>query len=310
MLEQQQQRKQQSTQKLNPKNQLTRLRIAIQKQGRLNENSIELLRKCGLNFENIKNELIVKSKNFPIDILFVRDDDIPTMVLNGICDLGIVGENVLFEQQIEPQINTVMGLGFGRCRLSIALPVEKKYQNISDLNNCIIATSYPNLLRKYLTENQLNAEIITLNGSVEIAPKLAMADAICDLVASGRTLEDNHLKEVVMVIESQAVLIQSLKSLSAYKQEMINLLESRMYGVLQAQESKYILFHSPRAALPEIIKILPGAERPTILPLDGMEDKVVVHLVSKEGFFWKTLERLKEVGASSILVLPIEKMLN
>lgn len=294
-----------------------RLKIAIQKKGRLSTDSVDLLKQCGLRFRIDSNALIAKCESLPIDILLVRDDDIPTLVIDQICDLGIVGENALFEKQYSLQhegcsaeVDIATQLGFGRCRLSIALPQEISYTSVADLQNLRIATSYPQLLKKYLQSNQVKAETLSLSGSVEIAPRLGMSDAICDLVSSGRTLEQNNLKEVSVLLESQAVLIQTAAMLPSEKQAIVDLLLRRINGVLQARESKYIVFHAPESQLDAIKEILPGAESPTITPLTGVKDTVSVQLVSSEGVFWNTLESLKSAGASSILVLPIEKMLS
>jgi len=296
--------------------QTERLTIAIQKKGRLNDDSLDLLACCGIKCHVTKNSLIARAENMPIDILFVRDDDIPTMVMDGVCDLGIVGENALLEKALSQKSNgassqydLIMKLGFGICRLSIAVPEESHIEKIAELDNLRIATSYTYLLQQYLIEKSIKAHVLELAGSVEIAPKLAMADAICDLVSTGRTLEENNLKEIITIFNSQAVLIQSQVDLSEEKKEIIELLCRRFEGVIQAQESKYIMFHAPRSALEKIKSILPGIEMPTVLPLGGCDDQVVVHLVSAEAIFWKTLEGLKQVGASSILVLPIEKMM-
>ncbi|PCI36503.1 MAG: ATP phosphoribosyltransferase [Thiotrichales bacterium] len=290
------------------------LKIAIQKKGRLNKDSVDLLLKCGMKFISATNTLMARCENLPIDILFVRDDDIPTLVKDGICDLGIVGQNVLLEQVTSKddanKFSQILELGFSKCRLSIAFPEEKTFTDVSCLQELSIATSYPNLLQQYLDKHSIRATILTISGSVEIAPRLGMADAICDLVATGRTLEENNLKEVSVISKSQATLIQSTKTLSNNKQEIVELLLRRISGVLQAMESKYILFHAPIQALNIISKLLPGSETPTVVPLEGIKDKVAVHLVSSEGVFWETLEKLKQAGASSILVLPIEKMLN
>jgi ATP phosphoribosyltransferase len=304
--------------KLTPKPH-TRLRIAIQKSGRLNNDSMDLLTRCGLKMRVQPQALLCHVENLPIDILFVRDDDILTLVSDNVCDLGIVGENVLHEkalqmQEEQPQDQDpfllVKQLGFSRCRLSIAFPEGKTFEGPASLENMRIATSYPYLLKQYLAQHQVNAQSVTISGSVEIAPRLGMADAICDLVSTGRTLEENNLKEVSPVIQSQAVLIKSNLDFTAEKQEVFDLLLRRINGVQKAQESKYIMFHAPKSALPAIKEILPGCETPTIMALEGIEDKVAVHLVSTEGVFWTTLEELKKVGAYSILVLPIEKMLN
>ncbi|MFI4954496.1 MAG: ATP phosphoribosyltransferase, partial [Gammaproteobacteria bacterium] len=228
-------------------------------------------------------------------------------------------QNVLHEKDLQRQeeqgceqstFAIVKPLGFSRCRLAIAFPEGKIFDGPSSLESLRVATSYPCLLKQYLAKHQVNAQAVTISGSVEIAPRLGMADAICDLVSTGRTLEENNLKEVAEVIQSQAVLIKTNLEFSPEKQQVLELLLRRINGVLKAQESKYIMFHAPKSALPAIKEILPGCETPTIMPLEGVEDKVAVHLVSPEGVFWTTLERLKQVGANSILVLSIEKMLN
>ncbi len=294
----------------------TRLTIAIQKKGRLNLESVDLLKRCGLQLKPKQNALLCHAENLPLDILFIRDDDIPTFTLDGVCDLGIVGENVLYEkkprleQEKNSKLEVLKKLGFGRCRLSIAIPESQGFLGPQSLQKTKIATSYPHLLSTYLKTEQIQAEIITLAGSVEIAPNLNMAEAICDLVSSGRTLEENKLKEVTTLLESQAVLIKTNQTLSQEKQATLDLLLRRIDGVLKAQECKYILFHAEKSALPVIKKMIPGCESPSVLPLDGFEDKVAVHVVSREAVFWNTLEALKQAGASSILVLPIEKMMD
>jgi ATP phosphoribosyltransferase len=278
---------------------------------------MELLSRCGLKIRISKNSLFCHGENLPIDVLLVRDDDIPTLVMDDVCDLGIVGENVLIEQAMEYKQNgankdfdTIRKLGFSQCRLSIAIPLEETFNGPESLEGHRIATSYPNLLQDYLNKNKVNAKIMTISGSVEITPRLDMADAICDLVATGRTLEENNLKEVEQVIQSQAVLIKTKEKFQPEKEAMFELFLRRIESVLKAQESKYIMFHAPRASLQAIKEILPGCETPTIMSLEGISDKVAVHVVSSEGNFWTTLEKLKEAGASSILVLPIEKMLS
>ncbi len=295
----------------------SRLRIAVQKSGRLNNDSMDLLLRCGLKTRITQSSLFCHVENLPIDLLFVRDDDIPTLIMDNVCDLAIVGENVLLEQAInlrqensKKDYELVKKLGFSRCRLSIALPKETRFDNIESLQNMRIATSYPHLLRDYLNRNKVNADIVTISGSVEIAPRLDIADAICDLVSTGRTLEENNLIEVEQVLQSQAVLIKTKSVLSAEKNETYELLLRRIDSVLKAQESKYIMFHAPKDSLHDIKAILPGCETPTIMSLEGSDDKVAVHVVTSEGVFWSTLEKLKMAGASSILVLPIEKMLS
>jgi ATP phosphoribosyltransferase len=250
--------------------------------------------------------------NFPIDLLFVRDDDIPALVFDKLCDGGFVGENVLLEASLahpEKQYKQILSLGSCTCRLSIAVPETFDYQGPGSLEGKRIATSYPHLLDQYLQKNKIVAERLMLSGSVEVAPRMGMADAICDLVSSGQTLEDNKLKEVDVVLKSQAVFIQTHHIVTAEHQQLFDMLTRRIQAVQQAQERKYIVFHAPKQALDAIAKQLPGAEAPTILPLPGDIDKVAVHVVSSEGVFWSTLEAIQSLGASSILVLPIEKML-
>jgi len=297
--------------------QTERLRIAIQKSGRLHENSIELLNRCGIKFHFSKNALLLHAENLPIDILLVRDDDIPTLVMDDICDLGIVGENILLEKKLyklnngdNPNFTIVNKLDSSRCRLAIAVPEDREFIDVSSLQGLRIATSYPNLLQQFLDEQQINAEILNISGSVEIAPRLGMADAICDLVSTGRTLEENNLTEVYTLIQSQAVLIQTNKKLKDNKEKIKSLLLQRVLGVLKAKESKYIMFHAPKKSLNDLKSLLPGFETPTIMPLEGIQDRVAVHVVSTEGVFWETVEKLKQAGANSILVLPIEKMMN
>lgn len=295
-----------------------RLRIAIQKKGRLNNESIDLLRRCGLKINANPSALLCQVENLPIDLLFVRDDDIPVLIMDGICDVGIIGENVLQEKALtwvemglKKELRVAKRLGFCRCKLSIALPKNQPYtEDQTTFQNFRIATSYPNLLRQYLLVKQICAEIVNISGSVEIAPRLDIADAICDLVSTGRTLEENNLQAVATVMESEAVLIQSSLELDSNKADIFMLLLRRIESVLKAQESKYILFHAPKTSLAAIKQLLPGCETPTITSLEGSDDKVAVHVVSSEGVFWGTLEKLKQAGASSILVLPIEKMLN
>lgn len=289
---------------------MTRLSIALQKKGRLFDDSAWLLQQCGLRFQ--QRGLLSHVENADIDILFVRDDDIPTLVKDGICDLGIVGDNVLMEKQLTNPAYTMLirkkALGFARCRLSLALPAAQPYHGLDTFHQKRIATSYPGLLQQFATKEKIDITILPLAGSVEIAPQLNMADAICDLVSSGRTLEENQLREVHTLLDSQAWLIQSPRATT--QQDVINRLCRRIDGVLSAQESKYISFHAPRAALAQITALLPGVENPTLMQLDKDSEKVAVHVVSREKVFWDTLENLKQAGASSILVMPIEKMMD
>lgn len=294
----------------------SRLKIALQKSGRLTENSLDLLVRCGLKYSRGKDQLMCYGENMPLDVLFVRDDDIPDLVQQDVCDLGIVGLNVIEEKRlafqsrgIEPLFEQIMVLDYGKCRLSIAVPNGTEYRNVASLRGKRIATTYPNILARYLRNNDVEAEVVTMSGAVEIAPRLGRADFICDLVSTGSTLIANHLSEADTVLESQAAIISTPVPVSAEKQEWIHRLSMRIDGVQQVKESKYIMLHAPREKLAEIRKLLPGSESPTIMALDGPGDKVAVHAVCRENVFWETLEGLKSAGASAILVLPVEKML-
>lgn len=293
-----------------------RIRIAIQKSGRLSESSLALLAGCGIGIKPRKEQLFCHSDNFPLDVLLVRDDDIPGLVSEGICDFGIVGTNVLQEKSLQYGSDSrnnnevIQYLGFASCRLSIAVPKSFSYQDINSLKKCRIATSYPNILSDFIQKNNLDMEITTLTGSVEIAPRLGIADGICDLVSTGATLEANNLREVEIVFKSQAVLIRSPRSFSEEKQKIAKLFQNRVEGSELASGSKYIMLHAPKSALPTIVTLLPGAERPTILELQGDTSKVAIHALCRESVFWETMEKLKIAGASSILVLPVEKMMN
>ncbi len=293
-----------------------RLKVAIQKSGRLTDASVDLLVRCGLKFSRGKDQLIGFGENMPLDLLFVRDDDIPDLVQEDVCELGLVGLNVIEEKRLEmlsaglePALTVLRTLDFGSCRLSIAVPEASGWASVRELAGRRIATTYPHLLRKYLADQGVEAEIVRLSGAVEIAPRLGRADAICDLVASGSTLLANRLREIDTVLESQVVLVQTPLALSAAKREWVERLLLRIDGVQQVKESKYILLHAPRSALPEIRRLLPGSESPTVIPLEGPGDKVAVHAVCRENVFWETLESLKKAGASALLVLPVEKML-
>lgn len=294
-----------------------RLRIAIQKSGRLTNPSLEMLARCGLAISRGKDQLMAFGENMPLDVLFVRDDDIPDLVQEDVCDLGLVGLNVLEEKRLERaahghpvHFEFLRRLEFGRCRLALAVPKEQAYDGPASLHNQRVATTYPYLLEQYLRARQVSARIVTLSGAVEIAPRLGRADLICDLVATGSTLEANHLREVETVLESHAVLIRTPQPLASHKREWVERLMMRIEGVQQARESKYVMLHAPRAALKEICRLLPGSESPTIIPLEGSPEKVAVHAVCREQVFWETLERLNQAGASALLVLPVEKMLS
>ena len=293
-----------------------RLKVAVQKSGRLADPSVDLLVRCGLKLSRGKDQLVGYGENLPLDVLFVRDDDIPDLVQQDVCDLGLVGLNVLEEKRLElsarghpARFQCVRTLDFGRCRLALAIPQGNAWDGTRSLRGRRIATTYPLLLAQYLRERDIDAEIVTLSGAVEIAPRLGRADLICDLVATGSTLQANHLREVETVLESHAVLIRTPLDLPAAKHEWVQRLLMRIDGVQQVRESKYIMLHAPRSALPEIRRLLPGSESPTIIPLEGCADRVAVHAVCRENVFWETLESLKRVGASALLVLPVEKML-
>ncbi|MBT0718209.1 ATP phosphoribosyltransferase [Rosenbergiella epipactidis] len=294
----------------------TRLRIAMQKSGRLSDESRELLTRCGIKINLQQQRLIAFAENMPIDILRVRDDDIPGLVMDGVVDLGIIGENVLEEEVLtrraqgeDPQLSILRRLDFGGCRLSLAMPADSVYTGPECLDTKRIATSYPHLLKKYFDSKGLTFKSCLLNGSVEVAPRAGLSDAICDLVSTGATLEANGLREVDVIYRSKAVLIQRAGELSEDKQALVDRLMTRIQGVIQARESKYIMMHAPSEKLEQIIDLLPGAERPTVLPLAGDQSRLALHMVSSETLFWETMEKLKALGASSILVLPIEKMM-
>ena len=293
-----------------------RIKIAVQKTGRLTDHSIDLLERCGLKVTKSKDQLICYGENMPIDLLLVRDDDIPGLVSDDVCDLGIVGLNVVEEKRLNrvaegrpARFKQVYELDFGHCRLSLAGPDEATYTNIEDLQNTKIATSYVGILNDFLEKNGIDAEPVYFSGAVEIAPKLGRADYICDLVSTGGTLKANGLREYEVLLDSEAVVIQTEKPLGETRQALVDKILQRLDGVLQVRESKYIMLHAPKDALAEIRDLLPGSEAPTVLRLDGHDDKVAVHAVCRENVFWETLENLKAAGASSLLVLPVEKML-
>lgn len=293
-----------------------RIKIAVQKTGRLTEHSQDMLERCGVKFTRSKDRLFCYGENMPIDLLLVRDDDIPGLVSDDVCDLGIVGLNVVEEKRLELEadgqeamFSRVFALDFGHCRLAIAGPVDVEYGGIESLANSRIATSYVHLLKQFLEENNIQAETVYFSGAVEIAPKLGKADFICDLVSTGSTLEANGMHQHDVLLESEAVVIQTRAPLGDDKQALVSRILQRLDGVLQVRESKYIMLHAPRSALPKIRALLPGSEAPTVVPLEGAGDKVAIHAVCRENVFWETLENLKAAGASSLLVLPVEKML-
>jgi ATP phosphoribosyltransferase len=287
---------------------INRLTIAMQKNGRLSDESQKILKKSGVKFRSRDGKLLIRSNSFPIDILFVRDDDIPSLVNNGDADLAIIGENELLEKTISKNllnIKKILKLGFSKCRLSFAIPENEDY---TDLNNKKVATSYPNIVNNYFKENSINASVVDIHGSVELTPHIGISDCICDLVSSGATLEANNLKEVVTILESEAVLIQN-NDLDSKKSDLANKLINRIKGVINARESKYVMLNADVDNVKNICSLLPGSESPTIIPLED-ENKVAIHALCQEPVFWETMEELKINGASSILVMPIEKVLN
>ncbi len=294
----------------------SRLKLAVQKSGRLTDPSLDLLMRCGLKLSRGKDQLMGFGENLPLDVLFVRDDDIPDLVQEDVCDLGLVGLNVLEERRLElaargaqARFEVLRNLDFGRCRLSLAVPDGTSFDGVGSLRGKRIATTYPFMLERFLREQGISAEIVKLSGAVEIAPRLGRADLICDLVSTGSTLQANHLHEALTILESHAVLIRTPVMLAPLKSEWVERLLMRIDGVEQVKESKYIMLHAARSALPAIRKLLPGSESPTIIPLEGTPERVAIHAVCRENVFWETLESLKKAGASAILVLPVEKML-
>jgi len=282
----------------------TKVRIAVQKSGRLYEDSVTLLKECGIDLRNVKDRLKTESDNFPLEVFFLRDDDIPQYVEDGVADIGIVGENVLFEKNKKTTV--VEELGFGKCRLSIAVPRSQPYDGIATLKGKRIATSYPFLVNSYLKQHNVEADIHEISGSVEIAPGIGLADVVADLVSSGSTLFMNGLKEVETILESQAVLIKN-NGLAQPQLELLDKLLFRMRAVKKAKRNKYVLLNAPNDKIKEIIDLLPGMKSPTVLPLaeSGWSS---VHSVLDEDAFWDKIEQLKAAGAQGILVIPIEKM--
>lgn len=281
-----------------------KLRIAIQKSGRLHEDSIKLLKECGIDINNGVNKLKTEATNFPLEVFFLRDDDIPQYVEDGVADLGIVGENVVLEKGYP--LETVEKLGFGKCRLAIAVPKSMSYNSVQDLHGKRIATSYPVIVKDFLKKANIEAEIHEISGSVEIAPGIGLAEAICDLVSSGSTLFMNGLKEVENVLRSEAVLVANSK-LTEEQKQLLRKLVFRIQAVKKAKNTKYVLLNAPNDKLPEIIGLLPGMKSPTVLPL-AEAGWSSVHSVLNENDFWDIIESLKAAGAQGILVVPIEKM--
>ncbi len=283
---------------------MSKLKIAIQKSGRLNEDSLKLLKSCGISIDNGKDQLKVSVANFPIEILYLRNSDIPQYIEDGVADIAIVGENLLIEKQKQVQI--IERLGFSKCKVCLAIPKEVKDNSISYFNGKKIATSYPNTLRNYLQENNINAEIHTISGSVEIAPNIGLADGICDIVSSGSTLFKNGLKQTQTILVSEAVLVKT-KNLSTQKEEILSKLLFRIQAVLRAKNYKYILMNVPNLKIEAVTEILPVLKSPTILPL-AEKGWSSLHSVIDENKFWEVIDELKIEGAEDILIVPIDKM--
>ncbi|MDP3002646.1 MAG: ATP phosphoribosyltransferase [Bacteroidales bacterium] len=284
---------------------MSELKIAIQKSGRLSENSKKLLEECGIKFSNGISVLKTTAQNFPVEVLFLRDDDIPQYVEQQVADIGILGENMVYEKNKD--VNIIEQLGFAQCRLSLAIPKEETYPGLGYFINKKVATSYPKILSDFFKKNKITAEIEEISGSVEIAPGIGLADAVCDIVSSGSTLLTNGLHEVETILKSQAVIIGN-KNLSREKQEILTSFLFRIRAVKNAKENKYILLNAPESAIPKICSILPGMKSPTILPLVE-KGWYSLHSVVKEDEFWIRINQLKEAGAEGILVIPIEKMI-
>lgn len=298
----------------------SRLRLAVQKSGRLSQECFELLRQCGLNATPSKTALFYRVSNFPLDLLMVRDDDIPSLVREGICDAGILGEDKYREEGLngreEPDLPLFKRLGLATCRLCFAVPKESGIEGINQLNGTRIATSFPGITSQYLKSREIDAEMVKMEGSVELAPRLGIAEAISDLVSTGATLEANGMKVLQEIFSSEAIVainpnLQENES-NAYQEkfEILNRLGTRIDGVLKARDSKYIMLHAPADKVQNICDLLPGIESPTTIPLPGKPGTVALHAVCKESLFWETMEALKGIGASAMLVLPIEKMMD
>ncbi|MDP4222371.1 MAG: ATP phosphoribosyltransferase [Bacteroidota bacterium] len=284
---------------------MSELKIAIQKTGRLSDNSRKLLEECNIKIPNGSNALKSRAENFPIEVLYLRDDDIPQYVEQQVADIGILGENMVYEK--DKDVVILEHLGFAHCRLSLAIPLKEVFTGPEHFMNKRIATSYPRLLGDYLAQKNITAEIEEISGSVEIAPGIGLADAVCDIVSSGSTLMTNGLREVVTILKSQAVIIVN-KNLETGKQELLDKLIFRIKAVKNAKENKYILLNAPEKAVPRICKILPGMKSPTLLPLVE-KGWCSLHSVVKEDEFWDRIDQLKSAGAEGILVIPIEKMI-
>lgn len=284
---------------------MSKLKIAIQKNGRLSEKSLELLTKCGINFPNGNSKLINESTNFPIEILYLRDDDIPQYVEENVVDIGIIGENIFLESQ--KNIQKILSLGFASCKMSLAIPKEEEFETLSYFEGKKIATTYPVILKDFLAKNNIKSEIEIINGSVEIAPSIGLADGIFDIVSTGSTLLSNGLKEVHKVLDIQAILVANTQ-LNELKKRILDKLLFRINAVIQAKENKYILLNAPNEKIEAISKILPGINSPTIMPL-LKSNWSSIHSVISEDKFWEIIDELKYAGAEGILVVPIEKMI-
>tara|TARA_B110000967_G_scaffold207064_1_gene255485 strand:+ start:67009 stop:67923 length:915 start_codon:yes stop_codon:yes gene_type:complete len=284
---------------------MTKLKIAIQKSGRLNQDSLALLKNCGISIDNGKDQLKAAARNFPLEVLYLRNGDIPQYLRDGVVDVAILGENTLVEKGED--LAVVERLGFSKCRVSLAVPKAFEYKNIQDLNGKRIATSYPNTVKKYLKAQGIAADLHIINGSVEIAPNIGLADAICDIVSSGSTLFKNGLKEAVQMAVSEAVLTVA-PSLTAEKQAILDTVRFRIQAVLKGQNSKYILLNAPNEKVAEILELLPGMKSPTVLPL-AQAGWSSIHTVIEKSKYWDIIDALKSHGAEGILVIPIEKMI-
>ena len=281
------------------------IKIAVQKSGRLNEDSLRILKDCGISIDNGKDQLRASARNFPMEVFYLRNGDIPQYLRDGVVDIAIIGENILIEKGSDLQ--AVENLGFSKCRVSLAVPKSVRYESVKDLEGKRIATSYPNTVNKYLQAKGVSAELHMINGSVEIAPNIGLADAICDIVSSGSTLFKNNLKEVEVMLQSQAVLAVSPKIQPAQR-SILDQLQFRLKSVLEARQNRYVLMNAPNDSLEAIIKLLPGMRSPTVLPL-AEEGWSSIHTVINKDRFWEVLDQVKKEGAEGILVCPIEKMI-
>ncbi len=285
---------------------MEKLRIAIQKSGRLSEKSMGLLKDCGISVSNGNRTLLAPGKNFPVEILYLRDDDIPGYIADGVADVGILGENVVLEKGED--ISVISRLGFARCRMSLAIPRDQEYKGVQYLQGKRIATSYPRILQQFLDENNVQADIHEILGSVEIAPSIGLSGAVFDIVSTGSTLLSNGLKEVDVVMKSEAVMVKG-SGLSQEKEQVLDKLLFRLNAVMKARTNRYVLLNAPDESLDEIIRIIPGMKSPTIVPL-AEEGWSAVHSVISEEGFWEVIDELREAGAQGLLVIPIEKMVN